>query len=95
MMLQLFLGFSPDECFQRELKKANPYFISLMIGKKDYLQAVEHQGKQYLGKIFESHPTLDQIHDTERHLLSLLQTLTPNYPFKDHPPQLITLVNGS
>ncbi len=85
----------PDDCFQRELKKANPYFVSLLIGKKEYLQTVVHHGNQYLGKFFESNPTLDQIHDTERHLLSLLQTLTPNYPFKSNPPKLVTVVNGS
>lgn len=94
-MLTLFLGFLPDDCFQKELQKANPYFISLMIGKKEYLQIAVHQGKQYLGKLFESNPTLDQIHDTEKHLLSLLQTLTPNYCFKSNPPQLVTLINGS
>ena len=90
-MLQLFLGFMTDDCFQKELKKANPYFVSLMIGHKDYLQSVTYQDKQYLGKLFESNPTLDQIHDTEKHLLSLLQTLTPNYPFHSNPPQIVTL----
>ena len=92
--LKLFLGFLPDDFFQKELQKANPYFVSMMIGKKEYLQTVIHEEKQYLGKFFEVNPTLDQIQDTQKHLLSLLQTLAPHYAFKDNPPKLVTIIEG-
>jgi len=92
--LKLFLGFAPDEAFQIELQRANPYFISLFIGKAEYLQEISVQGKYYLGKHLSSFPTLDQLEVLEKHLLSLLSKLTPHYLFLKNPPVLIT-INGN
>ncbi len=88
--LKLFLGFAPDDLFESELKKANPHLISLFIGKEDYLQVLEQGGCRYLGKPLYGCPSVDQISDLEKHLLSLLQRLTPHYPFDHNPPLLIT-----
>lgn len=88
-MLNLFLGLTQDPLFQRELKQANSYYVNLMIGKPEYLHILHYQEKQYLGRFFESYPSLDHIQDLEKHLLSLLHILTPSYPFKDNPLKLI------
>jgi hypothetical protein len=93
--LKLFLGFLPDEAFQGQLLQTNPYLTALFIGKEEYLQEINHQGKRYLGKHLSSFPTLDQLEDLEKHILSLLHKLAPHYPFAKNPPVLITLsTNG-
>ncbi len=92
--LKLFLGFAPDEVFQQELQQTNPYLISLFVGKEEYLQEISHQGKRYLGKYLPSFPTLDQLEDLEKHVVSLLNKLTPRYPFSKNPPVLVTLVSN-
>jgi hypothetical protein len=88
-MLKLFLGLTQDLLFQKELKQANPYYVNLIIGKPEYLHILHYQENQYLGKFFDGYPSLDQIVDLEKHLLSLLRILTPCYPFKDNPLKLI------
>jgi hypothetical protein len=90
-MLKLFLGFALDEAFQKELNKADSYFTTLFIGKEEYLQDISHQGRCYLGKYLLSYPSLDQLEDLEKHLLSLLKRLTPRYSFTQNPLVLLTL----
>ena len=48
--VKLFLGFFPDDAFFTELKKANPYLVSLFVGKEDYLQDIVYDGKRCFGK---------------------------------------------
>lgn len=93
MDLKLFLGFSTDAAFHKELKQANPYLTSLFIGKEEYLHQVEHQGKCYLGKYLASYPTFEQLEDLEKHVLSLLNQLAPRYSFSQNPPVLVTLLD--
>ena len=92
--LKLFLGFCIDDIFQHELKKTNPYLISLLIGKEEYLEQISSNGKCYLGKYLAAFPTVDQLEISEKHLLSLLLKLVPQYPFPNNPPVVITL-NGN
>jgi hypothetical protein len=89
--LKVFLGFAQNELFQKELQQANPYLTSLFIGKEEYLQEIAHLGKHYLGKYLPLFPTLDQLEDLEKHLLSLLHKLAPHYPFANTPPVLVIL----
>ncbi len=89
--LNLFLGFAGDQLFQKELNKANATLRSLLIGKKDYLEEVNCEGKSWLGKHLAEFPTLEEIEGMEKHLVSLLKKLTPNYPFSENPPRLVTL----
>lgn len=93
--LKLFLGFPADDPFKKELKKANPYLVSLLIGKEEYLQEVVLHEQQYLGKYLSAYPSINQLDDLEKHLLSLLQKLTPGYPFTQNPPKLVTITHGS
>ena len=92
--LKLFLGFQTDETFSKELLQTNPYMISLFVGKEDYLQEIHLEGKRYLGKHLSSFPTLDQLEDVEKHIVSLLKQLAPRYVFAKNPPYLLTL-NGT
>lgn len=94
MMLKLFLGFSPDTLFRRELEQINPYLRALFVGKEEYLEKVTFQGRDYLGKYLSSYPTLEDLDNLEKHLLSLLKQLTPSYPFSHNAPVLITLPHG-
>lgn len=90
-MLNLFLGLALDEEFHRELAQINPYLSSLMIGKEDYLQEAHAQGQSYLGKCLAPLPTLDQIEDLEKHVLSLLKKLVPHYSYSQNPLLLVTV----
>lgn len=94
MMLKLFLGFSPDALFNKELEKSNPYLRALFVGKEEYLEEVSFQGKEYLGKYIPSYPTIEELENLEKHLLSVLKQLTPSYPFSHNAPVLITLPHG-
>lgn len=87
--LKIFLGFPRNEAFQKEIKRANPYLLSLFIGKEDYLRELDHDGLPYLGKYLPSFPTIEQLEDLEKHLVSLLHKLAPSYPFASTPPVLI------
>jgi hypothetical protein len=89
--IKLFLGFSPDPLFEQHLQFANPYVLSLFIGKEEYLQEITHAQKRYLGKFLSPFPTLDQLEDTEKHLISLLQRLAPKYNFAHKPPELFAV----
>lgn len=89
---RLFLGFAPDELFSQELKRANPYLVTLLIGKEEYLAEVVQRGNRYLGKYLFVHPTLDQLEDLEKHLMSLLHKLAPHYSFAKNPPVLVTVL---
>lgn len=88
--LKLFLGVHADEVFNKELQCTNPYLISLFVGKDEYLQEMEHEGKRYLGKYLNAFPTLEQIEDVEKHVLSLLSQVAPRYPYAENPPLLLT-----
>lgn len=88
--LSLFLGFSPDEAFENELEKTNPFLVSYLIGKEEFLLEIEYCNRRYLGKRIHGHPSLEQLESLEKHLLSLLEKLTPNYPFSANPPVLVT-----
>ena len=90
--VKLFLGFFPDDAFFTELKKANPYLVSLFVGKEDYLQDIVYDGKRCFGKQLELMPTTCQIEDVEKHLLSLLARLAPKYNFSHNTPLLLTMV---
>jgi hypothetical protein len=89
--LKLFLGFLADELFSKELKQANPYLVSLFFKKEQYLQEVRHEGKCFFGKSLPPFPTLEQIEDLEKHLLSLLKQVAPRYPFANNPLCVLTL----
>jgi hypothetical protein len=93
--LKVFLGFAQNELFQKELRETNPYLTTLFIGKEEYLQEISHLGKRYLGKYLPPFPTLDQLEDLEKHLLSLLNKLAPHYPFVNTPPVLVILNDGN
>jgi hypothetical protein len=90
---RLFLGFAMDPFFEQELSRANPYLVTLLIGKEDYLVQVKQQEHCYLGKYPPPHPTVDQLEDLEKHLLSLLNKLTPQYCFTKNRPVLVTLTH--
>lgn len=92
--LKLFLGFAVDELFHKKLQEANPYLLSLFIGKEDYLKEISYQGKNYLGKYLPAFPTFDQLEDVEKHLHSLLSKLVPSYSFATNPPVVMTLCNN-
>jgi hypothetical protein len=91
--LSLFLGLKTDDSFENLLALTNPYLATLLIGKEEYLQNMELRGERYLGKFLQVHPTLEHLEDMEKHILSLLQKLAPQYPFAQNPLQLLT-VNG-
>ncbi len=91
MFCSLFLGFATDEQFNGELNRINPHLFSLLVGKEEYLTEVNHKGNRYLGKPLQGYPTLGQLEDLEKHLLSLLRRLVPHYHFEQTPPVLLTL----
>jgi hypothetical protein len=79
--VKLFLGFKPDPFFQQEFGRASLYLRTFLIGREEYLQEVHLQEEQWLGKWLGPFPTLEQLVDLEKHLLSLLGRLAPCYPF--------------
>jgi hypothetical protein len=89
--LRLFLGLQADEAFQKALQQVNPYLISIFVGKEEYLQEILHDGKCYLGKFLSPFPSLDQLTDVERHLLSLLKQVAPRFCFSERPLVLLTI----
>lgn len=90
----LFLAIERDQPFEEALQSANPHLVKLLIGQKVYLEEIELKGRNYLGKHSPSQPTLDELEDLEKHLISLLNRLTPRYAFLHNRPMLLTLFNN-
>lgn len=94
--LKLFLGLPLDPTFEWEMRKSNPYLVSMLTTTGPYLQKIEINNKKYLGKFLSPTPHLSEIDLLEVHILSLLRKIAPHYLFATNPPVLIPhMIHGA
>ena len=89
---QLFIGFPKDPIFQQELQKANDHLMNQFINTHgEYLQEINHQGMQYLGKKVGKLATFSDITLIEANIYSILKKLVPHFPYEETPLMLFPI----
>lgn len=79
----LFLGFPICPLFREALQKNKTEVLSFFIHPGgDYLQEIQYEGMNYLGKVIENTSTIQQISLLEEHIYSLLKKLVADYPYQ-------------
>lgn len=94
MELSLFLGFAKTPIFETHLKKTNPHLATLLTNGNEYLMQLEHESGSFLGKYLEPLLSIDDLWQSEIHILSLLKKLVPNYCFISSSLVLLTVENS-
>lgn len=88
----LFLGFPITPLFREALQRNKAEVLSFFIHPGgDYLQEIQYQGMDYLGKWVENPSTLHQISLLEEHILSLLKKLVVEYPYQNESLNLFPI----
>ena len=92
----LFLGLPLLDSDFRQLSLLTDSFREAFIqnNSPDYLQQIESDGKQYLGKCVKSPLETSSLDSIEAHITSLLKMLFPEYSNHDHPLVLLAIANN-
>jgi hypothetical protein len=92
--LKLFLGFPVSGNFQQQLKKSPSSLFTLLIGNNPaYLEEWEGNEGHFIGKRIGKEIDLDTLRLAEANIYSLLERLVPNYPIKETPLILFSIVH--
>lgn len=57
----------------------------------NYLSEIELHGITYIGKNADELVDLPKLLSMQEHIYSLLRNITPDFPFKEHPLELIPI----
>jgi len=88
---QLYICFPVNSQFKIELEKISLAQKNLYIqNHSDYLQAIEIDGNNYLGKILDTPISLKELELKENHILSVLRQLVKHYTYDDNPLLIMT-----
>jgi len=89
----LFLGIPLSSSYQLLLDQLPLAERELFISSSDssYLQKVENNGGEYLGKYLEQPVDMSTLELSNAHVYSLLKKLIPHFPYEDHPLFLLAL----
>lgn len=87
---QLFLGFPMDDVFLESFEQIDEKVQNFFVREDDqYLQKVTNaSGTIYLGKFIGDKTDLEELHDIEANIYSLLKRIAPDYPFHQTPLRL-------
>lgn len=89
--VSLFLGFPLDVSYEKTLHKMSPEQRQFFVGcENSYLKEVLFEDVWYLGKFAGSLTTLTDLHLLEKNIYSILNKITPHYPYQDTPLILFT-----
>lgn len=93
MKAELFLGFPLTESLNNKLDKTDPRLIDMFVNANGpYLKLVVHEECTFLGKEIGQSTDLVKIKLLEANIYSILSKLLPEYPFKNNPLFLFTMI---
>lgn len=78
----MFIGYPVDSALERVLRGANAFQKHLLNGG-EYLQSVEIEKRQYIGKR-GSFLKVEEVIDFQKHVASLCRTVAPQYSFSEN-----------
>jgi hypothetical protein len=89
----LFLGFPLSAAYQQALIQLPAAERELFIQSQDsvYLQKIENEGMEYLGKSLGPSIDIATLEMSYSHIHSLLKKLIPHFPYEQHPLLLLAL----
>lgn len=89
----LFLGFPLSVAYQQELTRLPAAERELFIQNQDsaYLQKIENEGIEYLGKYLGPSTEMGALEMSCSHVYSLLKKLIPYFSYEEHPLLLLAL----
>lgn len=89
----LFLGFPLSEAYRQALIQIPAIERELFIQNQDsnYLQKIEYEGIEYLGKYLGSSIEMAKLSMSHSHIYSLLKKLIPHFPYEKSPLLLLAL----
>lgn len=94
----LFLGFPLTDAYRLALLAIPSVERDLFIQNQDpfqpdspYLQKIEHEGIEYLGKYLGSSIDMATCDLSYFHILSLLKKLIPHFPYEQHSLFMLAL----
>lgn len=84
MKTALFLGIPLEGTLANQLASVPPDLRSLFIrDESSYLQIIDHEGKEYIGKSVDASTTLAQLDQLELNISTLLTKLIPSYTHEE------------
>lgn len=86
----LFLGMPISAEFRSAMSQGKNHLHKHYLGD-NYLQEIELHGVTYIGKNADEQVDLPKLISMQEHIYSLLRTITPDFPFKDYPLELIPI----
>lgn len=89
----LFLGFPLIDAYRQALMQLPIAERELFIQNQDpiYLQKIENEGIEYLGKYLGSSIEMAALEMAYSHVYSLLKKLIPHFSYEQHPLLLLAL----
>lgn len=96
MQPSIFIGLTINGEIRKALEAVPSEKLALYVGKEEgvdtlYLEEIESFGHSFLGKRVGNRINLGSIFSFEANIYSILQVIVPDFPFHQHPLNVVLI----